>query len=124
MDPPYEFDTGSGAGAFGTKRRNYRKEYISLYHEKGKSTKDTEWLMTLFIIKPEKYKTFNLEDILKLETSKLEEIRNYNINYAKYILEKGKNRENSFTYTSSRSYKVPNTNIKSTDIAESIKENF
>lgn len=85
---------------------------------------DTEWLMTLFIIKPEKYKTFNLEDILKLETSKLEEIRNYNINYAKYILEKGKNRENSFTYTSSRSYKVPNTNIKSTDIAESIKENF
>ena len=44
MDPPYEFDTGSGAGAFGTKRRNYRKEYISLYHEKGKSTKDTERL--------------------------------------------------------------------------------
>ena len=42
-DPPYEFDTGAGGGAFGTKKRNYRKEYINLYHQTG-TTKDTEKL--------------------------------------------------------------------------------
>lgn len=73
---------------------------------------NTEWLTTLFIIKPEKYKKLNLKDILKLKESELEEIRNYNINYAKYILEMGRKGEVSFTYTSSRSYKIPNTNIK------------
>ena len=38
--------------------------------------------------------------------------KEFNINYAKYILEKGKNGEITFTFTSSRSYKIPNTNIK------------
>lgn len=42
-DPPYEFDTGAGGGAFGTKKRNYRKEYINLYHQTG-TTKETEKL--------------------------------------------------------------------------------
>lgn len=41
IDPPYEFDGGGGGGAFGTKKRNYHKEYTSLYKETG-STKDTE----------------------------------------------------------------------------------
>lgn len=44
IDPPYEFDTSGGGGAFGSKKKNYRKEYISLYHEQGKSTKKTEAL--------------------------------------------------------------------------------
>ena len=43
---------------------------------------------------------------------KEEDIKEFNINYAKYILEKGKNGEITFTFTSSRSYKIPNTNIK------------
>lgn len=43
IDPPYEFDGGGGGGAFGTKKRNYHKEYTSLYKETG-STKDTERL--------------------------------------------------------------------------------
>ena len=32
IDPPYAFDEGGGAGAFGSKRRNYHEEYLSLYH--------------------------------------------------------------------------------------------
>ncbi len=74
--------------------------------------KDTEWLTTLFILKPKRYRKLTLEDILNLCDEEIERIREYNINYAKFILEKGKNNEISFTYTSSRSYKVPNTDIK------------
>lgn len=44
IDPPYEFDMSGGAGAFGTKKRNYHNEYLSLYQEKGKSDKETEIL--------------------------------------------------------------------------------
>lgn len=73
---------------------------------------NTEWLTTLFILKPKKYKNLKLEEILKLSKEDIERIREYNINYAKFILEEGKNNEISFTYTSSRSYKVPNTDIK------------
>lgn len=40
-DPPYEFADGGGGGAFGAKKRNYHKEYTSLYQETG-STEDTE----------------------------------------------------------------------------------
>lgn len=43
IDPPYEFNTGVGGGAFGDKKRDYHKEYISLYKETG-TTKDTERL--------------------------------------------------------------------------------
>ena len=74
--------------------------------------KDTEWVTTLFILKPKKYNEMELDDILKIEENEKEIIKEYNINYAKFILEKGKKGEISFTYTSSRSYKIPNTNIK------------
>lgn len=74
--------------------------------------KDTKWLATLFILKPQKYKKLSLDEILELKENQIEEIRQYNINYAKYVLEKGKSGEISFTYTSSRSYKIPNTEIK------------
>ena len=73
---------------------------------------DTEWLTTLFILKPEEYKKIKLDEILKLEEHEIKKIREYNINFAKYILEKGKSGEISFTFTSSRSYKIPNTDIK------------
>ena len=43
IDPPYEFDKGGGGGCFGSKKRNYHKEYTSLYKETG-STKETERL--------------------------------------------------------------------------------
>lgn len=73
---------------------------------------DAEWLTTLFILKPEKYKNLTLQEIIKLDETDIQQIKEYNINYAKYILENGKNGKISFTFTSSRSYKIPNTNIK------------
>ena len=73
---------------------------------------ETQWVTTMFIIKPEKYKNLTLDEIVKLSEEKIDEIREYNINYAKFISQKGKRGEISFTYTSSRSYKIPHTNIK------------
>lgn len=45
-DPPYEFDNGGDGGAFGNKHRDYHAEYLSLYHETGK-TRETECLRIL-----------------------------------------------------------------------------
>ena len=72
----------------------------------------TEGLASLFIIKPQEYVDLTFEEILKLPDSEISKIRNYNVNYGKYILEQSKNSNISFTYTSSRSYVVPGTNIK------------
>lgn len=41
-DPPYEYGN-NGGGCFGTKKRKYHKEYLSLYKQTG-STKETERL--------------------------------------------------------------------------------
>lgn len=43
-DPPYEFNNGNGGGAFGSKKRDYHAEYISLCKETGRKTKETERL--------------------------------------------------------------------------------
>ncbi len=74
--------------------------------------KDTEGFATLFIIKPKKYIKMSLEKILKLPIEEINQIRDYNINYGKFVLEKSKNSQISFTYTSSRSYVLPGTDIK------------
>lgn len=73
---------------------------------------NSNWLATLFFIKPKKYEDFNLEQIINLNENEHNKIREYNINYAKYVLEKSKNNNICFVYTSSRSYKLENTNIK------------
>ena len=73
---------------------------------------NAQWLTTLFILKPKEYKNLSLSQILNLGAEAIQKIKEYNVNYAKYILEKGKNGEISFTFTASRSYKIPNTNIK------------
>ena len=73
---------------------------------------NTEGFATLFIIKPKKYIEMSLSDLLKLPEKEIDYIKNYNINYGKFVLEKSKNGEISFTYTSSRSYTIPGTNIK------------
>ena len=39
-------------------------------------------------------------------------IKEYNVKYSKYLLEKALKNEVHFLYTSSRSYTFPNTNIK------------
>lgn len=74
--------------------------------------KETEGLATLFIIKPKKYINYTLKDIIKLDEKQISDIREYNISYSKYILNKAINNEISFCYTSSRSYIIPLTNIK------------
>lgn len=72
---------------------------------------DTPWLATFFVIKPEKYRDLTLDELLNLNTNEVDFIKQYNIGYAKFVLEKGRKGEISFTYTSSRSYKVPGSDI-------------
>jgi len=73
---------------------------------------ETEGLASLFIIKPDEYENFNLNQILKLPKEDIEKIRKYNINYGKFVLENAKSGKTSFIYTSSRSYTIPGTNTK------------
>ena len=73
---------------------------------------ETEGLASLFIIKPKEYLDLTLEELLKLPQEDITIIKDYNVNYGKYILEQSKKGKISFTYTSSRSYVVPGTNIK------------
>lgn len=72
---------------------------------------DTEWLTTMFIIKPPKYEKIELHDLWSLSNEEICEIRQYNLNYAKYIYHLSRNNMISFYYTASRSYKILNTNI-------------
>lgn len=46
MDPPYDFADHGGGGAFGEKKRDYHKEYLSLMKKTGR-TKETERLRIL-----------------------------------------------------------------------------
>lgn len=73
---------------------------------------NSNWLATLFFIKPKKYENLNLNQIINLSKKEHDEIREYNINYAKYVFEESKKNSIRFVYTSSRSYKIENTNIK------------
>ena len=73
---------------------------------------ETEGLATLFIILPPKYIGISLEDISTFDTRRIEEIKEYNVKYSKYLLEKAIKNEVHFLYTASRSYTLPKTNIK------------
>lgn len=73
---------------------------------------ETEGLASLFIIKPYKYDNLTLQELLELPSEDISEIREYNVNYSKYILEQSIRGNIRFTFTSSRSYVIPNTNIK------------
>ena len=73
---------------------------------------ETEGLATLFIIKPQEYENMTLQEILSLSSKEIEKIRNFNIDYGKFIQKLSHEGKISFTYTSSRSYTVGNTGIK------------
>lgn len=73
---------------------------------------ETEGIASLFIIKPLKYKEFDIKKVKKYSNIEIDEIKNYNINYGKYILKKSIKNEIHFIFTSSRSYKLPGTEIK------------
>lgn len=72
---------------------------------------DAVWLATFFILKPKEFSDLTLEGIHELSEEQIDRIRTYNTDYAKYILQKGEQGDVSFTYTSSRSYKIPGTDI-------------
>lgn len=74
--------------------------------------KNTEGLATLFILKPEKYKDRSLNDIKKLSLDQIEEIKEYNVNFGKYIYQLACENKIDFVFTSSRSYVLPNTNLR------------
>ena len=74
--------------------------------------KDTEGLASLFLLKPRKYQNYSIKDFLKLGENEIDYIRQFNVNYGKFILKKEKKNKISFIYTSSRSYVIPGTNIK------------
>ena len=54
----------------------------------------------------------SIDEIIKLPEKDINKIKEFNVNFGKYILEKGKNGLIDFTFTSSRSYKYPGTDIK------------
>ncbi|PKK87304.1 MAG: hypothetical protein CVV63_01495, partial [Tenericutes bacterium HGW-Tenericutes-8] len=66
----------------------------------------------MFIILPEIYSKLSLDEIKKLGDKEIEEIREYNIGFGKYILSKAVAKEINFFFTSSRSYLIQGTNIK------------
>lgn len=43
IDPPYEYTTGGGAGAFGSKNRTYHSEYEKISFNKHVNSKDRVW---------------------------------------------------------------------------------
>ena len=91
-------------------------EYFREQLEKNKNicliNKDTEGLASLFLLKPRKYQNYSIKDFLKLGENEIDYIRQFNVNYGKFILEEAKKKKISFIYTSSRSYVIPGTNIK------------
>ena len=73
---------------------------------------NTEGFATLFIVKPPKFVELSLSDIMRLPSEDLEFIKEYNTNFSKFLLSKAIKNKISFFITSSRSYIIPNTNIK------------
>ena len=68
-------------------------------------------LATFFIIKPPEYNNLDISEILKLSKNEILKIKEYNVNFSKLILEDAKSNKINFVFTSSRSYKYPNTDI-------------
>ena len=73
---------------------------------------ETEGLATMFLILPNEYKGISIEKIKEISTDELDYLKNYNVDFGKYILNMAVNREISFFFTSSRSYTLPNTDLK------------
>lgn len=73
---------------------------------------NTEGLATLFIIKPKQYSNFDISNIAKNSDSEIKIIKEYNVNFGKYILNLAIHNKIHFIFTSSRSYELPGTSIK------------
>lgn len=72
---------------------------------------NTEGFATLFVLKPQKYKDLSYEKMLELNDNEIEEIRNYNQLFGKYVYNKALSGEIDYVFTASRSYVLPMTTI-------------
>lgn len=72
---------------------------------------DSQGFSTLFLLYPNSMKINSIRDIKKLTPKEIEFIRQYNIEFSAFLLEKSLKNQISFYFTSSRSYILPNTNI-------------
>lgn len=67
---------------------------------------------TMFIIKPKNMKEIKQKDLYTYSPETINKIKEFNVGFGKYILNKVINNKISFFFTSSRSYTLPNSNIK------------
>lgn len=67
---------------------------------------------TMFIIKPKNMKKITQKDLYEASEETINKIKEFNIGFGKNILNKAINNQISFFFTSSRSYTLPNSNIK------------
>lgn len=72
---------------------------------------DTNGFATLLIFKPKEFVSLSLAEILVLPFEDTERIKNYNINYASYVIELNRQHKISFTLTASDAFNVKNTNV-------------
>lgn len=67
---------------------------------------------TMFLVKPKFLKDFNEKGLYSFSEDDISKLREFNVNFGKYILNKSINKDITFFFTSSRSYTLPASNIK------------
>lgn len=67
---------------------------------------------TMFVIRPKYMPRFTEKDLYKFSKNEILKLREFNVNFGKYILNRSINNNISFFFTSSRSYTLPNSDIK------------
>lgn len=72
---------------------------------------DSGWMATLFVLKPMGYEKFDLDGLLKLDKEEQDKIKEYNVNFAKYVRMKAQKNQTWIAFTSSRSHLIPGTNV-------------
>ena len=87
------------------------KEIIKNHKNIFLLNEDSQGFSTLFLLLPNNIEINSFDDINKLTGDQIDFIKQYNVDFSSYLLEKSLKNEISFYFTSSRSYVVPGTNI-------------
>ena len=90
---------------------NYFREELAKNDNIEVLNSDSCWMASLFILKPPKYTKLKLTDILKLSPKEHSEIKQFNIDYSKFVQYRASKSQSNFIFTSSRSHVVDGTNI-------------
>lgn len=67
---------------------------------------------TMFVIRPKGMKKFTQADLYNFSDEKIALLREFNVNFGKYVLSNVIDNNSSIFFTSSRSYTLPNSDIK------------